>query len=169
MCKNAARRDRSEFVLSLLVIPLSLFGQSALVENRGLVIEGGTLIDGTGRPPIRSAVIVIEGNRITAVGERGQVQSSQGAQVIPAAGKIHPAGVQRHTRSLGQLDAGIVSGSWGDLCSGSGFLFPLGSGAKGCPFGWPDAGTPTFYHRSLVEWPFALGWPGSSHQSSPRR
>ena len=72
----------------LLAIPLSLFGQRGLVENRRLVIEGGTLIDGTGRAPIRNAVIVIEGNRIAAVGERGQVQSPQGAQVIQAAGKF---------------------------------------------------------------------------------
>ena len=72
----------------LLAIPLSLFGQSGLVDNRRLVIEGGTLIDGTGRTPIRNAVIVIEGNRISAVGERGQVQSPQGAQVIRAAGKF---------------------------------------------------------------------------------
>jgi hypothetical protein len=30
------------------------------------VIQGGTLIDGTGRAPIRNSVIVIEGNRIKA-------------------------------------------------------------------------------------------------------
>ena len=73
---------------SLLVVPVVLFGQSALVENRGLVIEGGTLIDGTGRAPIRNAVILIEGNRISGVGESGRVQIPQGTQVIQAAGRF---------------------------------------------------------------------------------
>ena len=52
-----------------------------------LVIQGGTLIDGNGGPPLANAVIVIQGNRITAVGAAGAVQVPAGAQVINAAGK----------------------------------------------------------------------------------
>ena len=52
-----------------------------------LVIQGGTLIDGNGGAPVPNSVIVIQGNRITAVGRAGQVQVPAGAQVINAAGK----------------------------------------------------------------------------------
>lgn len=52
------------------------------------VIEGGTLIDGTGRAPLRDAVIVITGNTITAVGEKGKVSYPAEALLIPAAGKF---------------------------------------------------------------------------------
>ncbi len=39
-----------------------------------LVLQGGTLIDATGRLPIEDAVIVVEGNRIKSVGKRGDAQ-----------------------------------------------------------------------------------------------
>ena len=63
-------------------IPAAAQGQPT-----ALVIQGGTLVDGNGGPPLANAVIVIEGNRITAVGAAGTVQVPPGAQVINAAGK----------------------------------------------------------------------------------
>lgn len=68
-----------------------------MAPNHGLVIEGGTLIDGTARSPQRNAAVVMEGNRITAVGEKGKVPYPPGAQVIPAAGKfILPGLIDMH-------------------------------------------------------------------------
>jgi imidazolonepropionase-like amidohydrolase len=52
-----------------------------------LVIQGGTLIDGNGGAPVANSVVVIQGNRIAAVGRAGQVTVPAGAQVINAAGK----------------------------------------------------------------------------------
>jgi len=52
-----------------------------------LVIQGGTLVDGNGGAPLANSVIVIEGNRIAAVGRAGQVQIPTGAQIINATGK----------------------------------------------------------------------------------
>src|ERR1044071_6509646 len=52
-----------------------------------LVVQGGTLIDGLGGVPVPNSVIVVTGNRITAVGRQGQVQIPAGAQVVNAAGK----------------------------------------------------------------------------------
>ena len=60
---------------------------SAQGQQNALVVQGGTLIDGNGGPPLANSVIVIQGNRITAVGRAGQVQVPAGAQVINAAGK----------------------------------------------------------------------------------
>lgn len=57
-------------------------------QSRSLVVEGGTLIDGRGGVPLKNAVIVIEGNKITAVGEKGKVAYPPEAQVISAAGKF---------------------------------------------------------------------------------
>jgi hypothetical protein len=56
-------------------------------QDQPLVIEGGTLIDGTGSVPITNAVIVVEGNRIKAVGSKGNVTIPPNAKVIKADGK----------------------------------------------------------------------------------
>ncbi len=55
--------------------------------QQALVIQGGTLIDGNGGAPVANSVVVIQGNRIVAVGAAGRVQVPAGAQVINAAGK----------------------------------------------------------------------------------
>ena len=52
-----------------------------------VAIVGATLIDGNGGPPISDAVIVISGDRISAIGAHGNVSVPQGATVIDAAGR----------------------------------------------------------------------------------
>ena len=52
------------------------------------VISGGTLIDGTGKPPVKDAVIVIEGNKFKAVGEKGKMRGPAGAKTVDATGKF---------------------------------------------------------------------------------
>jgi imidazolonepropionase-like amidohydrolase len=66
-------------------------------QERPLVLEGGTLIDGTGKPAISDAVVVVEGTRIKAVGARGRVQYPAGANVIRADGRtILPGLIDGH-------------------------------------------------------------------------
>ena len=70
---------------------LALWGGSDPTEAQGqaaLVIQGGTLIDGNGGAPVANSVIVIQGNRIAAVGRNGEVPVPAGAQVIDASGKF---------------------------------------------------------------------------------
>jgi len=68
-----------------------------VAESAGLVIEGGTLIDGTGSAPRSNAVVVIQENRIVAVGEKGGVSSPPGARVMDASGKfILPGLIDMH-------------------------------------------------------------------------
>src|SRR5690242_17994060 len=65
-------------------------GPRVAAQNAGapaLVIQGGTLIDGNGGAPLPNSTVVIQGNRITAVGTAGQVQIPAGAQVSNANGK----------------------------------------------------------------------------------
>ena len=66
-----------------------------------LVIQGGTLIDATGRAPMEDAVIVIEGERIKAVGKRGEVAAPPNARVIDVKGKtILPGLIDGHCHLL---------------------------------------------------------------------
>src|SRR5262245_53889189 len=66
-----------------------------------LVIQGGTLIDATGRPPLEDSVIVIEGNRFKAVGKRGEIAVPIGSRVIDAKGKtILPGLIDGHCHLL---------------------------------------------------------------------
>ncbi len=61
--------------------------KAAQAQGGAIVIQGATLIDGNGGAPVPNSVVVIQGNRITAVGRAGAVQVPAGAQVINAAGK----------------------------------------------------------------------------------
>src|SRR5215831_9983991 len=74
------------FSLASLAFGLTL-NADAQGQQQVLVIQGGTLIDGNGGAPVPNSVIVIQGNRITAVGRAGAVQVPAGATVINAAGK----------------------------------------------------------------------------------
>ena len=75
-------RRSSWFVLLFLATSVgTVRAQSATV------ITGATLIDGTGSPAIRDAVIVIDGRTIKAVGPRDRVTIPAGAKEIKAAGK----------------------------------------------------------------------------------
>ena len=78
--------------ISLLAVPFSSFSQSDL---KALV--GGTLIDGFSSTPIRNSVIIIEGERIKAVGtvktlpipEGAEVISTEGMSVLPGLWDMH--------------------------------------------------------------------------------
>ena len=61
---------------------------SAQIASTALVIEGGTLIDGNGGPPLPNAAIVVEGDRITSVGEAGEANYPPNAEIIDADGKF---------------------------------------------------------------------------------
>lgn len=82
---------------AISLLPLS--GQDRQLQYRGLqeinppapgtstlAFVGGTLIDGLGGPPVVDAVIVVEGNRITAAGSKQQVTIPDGAQRIDVSG-----------------------------------------------------------------------------------
>src|SRR4051812_16009699 len=89
-----------------------------------LVIEGATLIDGNGGAPLPDSAVVIQGNRITAVGRRGQLGRPANAQVIDAAGKyIIPGLIDAKSNHASNFNEGyliwgvttaMVSGGSGD-------------------------------------------------------
>jgi imidazolonepropionase-like amidohydrolase len=74
-----------------------LFSAGTLSQGRVIVLEGGTLIDGTGRPPVADAVVVVTGDRITAVGTRANITVPPNANVINLSGQtILPGLIDTH-------------------------------------------------------------------------
>src|SRR5512145_2800428 len=63
------------------------FVQAQAPASNVLVIDGGTLIDGSGGAPVRDVQLVIDGERIRSVGRKGQAAPA-GAQVVNADGKF---------------------------------------------------------------------------------
>jgi hypothetical protein len=72
----------------VLLCAVSPAGLAAQAQQPALVIEGGTLIDGNGGPPVPNAVVIIQGNRITTVSRVGQATYPPNAQIINARGKF---------------------------------------------------------------------------------
>lgn len=91
---------RAILVLAVLAaVPPSAWSQSALA------VVGATVIDGTGRTPIPNATVLIQGDKIVAVGPAAQVVIPPGATRIDARGKFLVAGlwdVHVHLNALGR-------------------------------------------------------------------
>lgn len=67
------------------------------MPDKPLVVRGGRLIDGTGRPPVDDSVIVIRSGRFEAVGRRGEVSVPADADTIDATGKtVLPGFIDGH-------------------------------------------------------------------------
>ena len=75
---------------------------SGAAVDRTLVIRNGTLIDGSGRPPVPNDALVVEGNRIRSVGRLPESLRLDGGradvEVIDASGQwIMPGLIDAHT------------------------------------------------------------------------
>jgi imidazolonepropionase-like amidohydrolase len=67
------------------------------MERKIIAIKGGSLIDGSGKPPIKNAVVVIEGSMITRAGKEEEIKIPGAAEVIEANGKtIMPGMIDAH-------------------------------------------------------------------------
>jgi imidazolonepropionase-like amidohydrolase len=63
-----------------------------------MIIRCGTLFDGTGAPPVRSAMVVVEGGRITAVGPAATTPAPAGAPVLDLGDRfVMPGLVDAHS------------------------------------------------------------------------
>ncbi|REJ81135.1 MAG: Xaa-Pro dipeptidase [Acidobacteria bacterium] len=85
-------------LLPALLILLSTVPLAATVaRGEGLALVGGRLIDGFGGEPLENSVVLIEGERIAAVGQVGQlavpegweVVSTEGMSVLPGLWEMH--------------------------------------------------------------------------------
>jgi imidazolonepropionase-like amidohydrolase len=88
---------------------------SKTASPRFIVIRGATLIDGTGGPPVPDAVIVIEGERIRAVGTSKTTAVPKRAYVIDGHGKYVVPGLidcHCHLESIGLGDLVDLPVEW---------------------------------------------------------
>ena len=102
MARMSARL--SAVVLSTFAVWMMLSGQPSHGQAPAdtIALTGARLIDGTGRPPLQQATIVIKNGRVEAVGAPNAVTIPSGATRIDVAGKtIIPGLVNAH----GHLDA----------------------------------------------------------------
>ena len=156
---------RQHFVwVSVLVVGALTF--PFMLGQEVVVIEGGTVIDGTGSAPQADTRVVIRDGRIQAIGPASRVSRPASAQVIDAAGKfIIPGLIDSHVHYFGYegelyLNHGVTTvmslggiPEWdqaqaeaiarGDVAGPRMFTSgnPLGS-PPGAPVGMPTLGMP---------------------------
>ncbi len=91
---NVKQFRRMNILLSLISL---LAAGSVWAQARPVAIVGGTLIDGTGRPPLTDAAIVMQDGRFAVVGKRADISLPPGTEVIDAKGKtILPGLIDGH-------------------------------------------------------------------------
>jgi len=113
-------------LIAFLAVAWLAVAPVGLAQERSTVIEVGLLIDGSGAQPVKDAVIVIEGKRVRAVGERGTVNIPQGARVIQARDK---------TAFPGLIDSHVHYKEWqGELYLNHGVTTALAIGSE--PIEW---------------------------------
>ena len=79
-------------VMILASVPAVLFAQ-----DDSLAIVGGRLIDGYGGSPLHNSVVLVSGNRISAVGTQADTDIPDGARVIDADGRtVMPGLIDLH-------------------------------------------------------------------------
>ena len=67
-------------------------------EGGPVLFEGARLIDGNGGAPVEDSAFVMENNKITMVGKKGQIQAPAGAARVDLSGKtVMPALIDAHT------------------------------------------------------------------------
>lgn len=70
----------------LLPFLFSLFSIALFGQNNIKALVGGTLIDGFGGTPIKNSIIIIEGEKITAIGQVGNFDIPENAEIISTEG-----------------------------------------------------------------------------------
>src|SRR5688500_9119535 len=83
----------------LFVAVLSTHGAGQAPQATGVtVFEGARLIVGDGRAPIENSAFIVQNNRFTQVGTRGQLKVPAGAARVDLTGKtVMPAIIDTHT------------------------------------------------------------------------
>jgi len=92
-------KPSARFFCLILVVCLAFCGLVRAAEQKPkvLVLTGARLIDGNGGAPVDDAVVVITGDRFTAVGVRGKVAVPRGAEVLDVKGKtVIPGLIDAH-------------------------------------------------------------------------
>jgi imidazolonepropionase-like amidohydrolase len=82
----AKEPSKSVYLLALLLCVLPLRAEIKVLTNF-------TLIDGSGRPPLAAAAMIVDAGRITWVGPMAQLKAPSGSQTIDLSGKYVMPGI----------------------------------------------------------------------------
>src|SRR6266545_7353242 len=91
----------------LIALGVTSSAQSPRTPPKMKALVGGTLVDGFAGPPIQNSVILIDGDRISAVGQDGTLAVPSGAEVISTEGMTVLPGLwdmHVHTMIVGHAD-----------------------------------------------------------------
>src|SRR5207245_533899 len=88
----------TSLILFCLLLTGAAFVAAQQRQTSGvIVIQGATLINGTGGPSIRNGSIVVDGGRIRDIGPRNEVRVPGNAQIVDARGKwVIPGLIDAH-------------------------------------------------------------------------
>src|SRR5688572_685504 len=98
---------KQQIAVLVLCLASTLVAQPPRTEKVTRALVGGTLVDGFAGPPIQNSVILIDGERITAVGQVGSLAVPAGAEVISTEGMTVLPGLwdmHVHTMIVGHAD-----------------------------------------------------------------
>lgn len=86
-------------------IALVAFACTAAIPARGetKVLEGFTLIDGTGKPPLKDAAMIVTDGRIKWVGAKSALKAPAGAETLDLAGRFVMPGIINVHGHLGNV------------------------------------------------------------------
>ena len=80
-----------------LILGLALLSACTERAPEGVALVGATVIDGTGRPPLRDAVVVVRGNRIASIAPRAGFEPPRRMTVVDVSGRwIIPGLIDAH-------------------------------------------------------------------------
>ena len=89
---------------ALAAVLLAAIAQAQQPVPTTVVLRAARVVDGTGAAPIANGVVVVTGNRITAVGRSGAVAIPAGAQVIELGdATLLPGFIDTHTHISGRV------------------------------------------------------------------
>src|SRR5262245_22682918 len=75
---------------------------NATARQRPIAITNATVIDGTGRPPLANATVVIDGERFSRIGPTAEMAAPEGATIIDGRGRFAIPGLtDMHVHVLG--------------------------------------------------------------------
>jgi imidazolonepropionase-like amidohydrolase len=80
-----------------VAIAVLLAGTSLASGADGIAVVGATVVEGTGAPPLRDAIVVVRGERIVDVGPRSRVALPKGLRIVDGRGRwLIPGLVDAH-------------------------------------------------------------------------